>query len=165
MKTAWTIGITIGAIALVTTTFVLMFYRSDNSSIALSEEWTVIDVADGNSITVRRTDGSQLSVELCGIEGELGQSWVNEAKNKLRKLVAAADNQVLIIPVAKDSQGRTIAEVMAYGEGEADISFEEELLKSGLAKTYNSGVTCPNQLAFEQAQNMGKASKVGMWSH
>nr|WP_322712681.1 thermonuclease family protein [Nostoc sp. ChiSLP03a]MDZ8213903.1 thermonuclease family protein [Nostoc sp. ChiSLP03a] len=49
----------------------------------------------------------------------------------------------------KDNDGRTVAEVMAYGKGEAEISFQEELLKNGLARTRNSGVECPNQLAFE----------------
>jgi hypothetical protein len=37
----------------------------------------------------------------------------------LLKLVAAADNQLIIIPVEKDNQGRTVVEVRAYGKGEA----------------------------------------------
>jgi hypothetical protein len=32
-------------------------------------------------------------------------------------LIAAAENQMMIIPVAKDSDGRTVAEVMAHGTG------------------------------------------------
>lgn len=88
----------------------------------------------------------------------------NEAKDKLLKLVAAADNQVMIIPVGKDSDGRTVAEVMTHGQGEAEISFQEEMLKSGLAKTRLGGVECPNQLAFKQAQKIAIASKTGMWS-
>ncbi|MEH2035697.1 MAG: thermonuclease family protein [Nostoc sp.] len=87
-----------------------------------------------------------------------------EAKQKLLKLVAAADNQLMIIPVGKDLKGRTVAEVMAYGKGEADISFQEELLKDGLAKTRKSGVVCPNQLGFEKAQEIAIASKTGVWS-
>ncbi|MEH2083267.1 MAG: thermonuclease family protein [Nostoc sp.] len=45
------------------------------------------------------------------------------------------ENQVMVIPAGKDKQGRTVAEVMVYGQGEAEISFQEELLKSGLART------------------------------
>ena len=58
----------------------------------------------------------------------------------------------------------TVAEVMAQGQGEAEISFQEELLKSGLAKTRLGGLECPNQIAFEQAQKIAIASKTGVWS-
>ncbi|MDZ7955681.1 thermonuclease family protein [Nostoc sp. DedQUE09] len=93
-----------------------------------------------------------------------GQPLANEAKQKLQLLIAAADNQLIIIPVDKDKQGRTIAEVMAYGKDEVDISFQEELLKDGLAKMRKSGMKCPNHLAFEQAVNIAKASNLGVWS-
>nr|WP_322711458.1 thermonuclease family protein [Nostoc sp. ChiSLP03a]MDZ8212684.1 thermonuclease family protein [Nostoc sp. ChiSLP03a] len=69
-------------------------------------------------------------------------------QNRNELLLIAADKQLLIIPVAKDSDGRTVAEVMVRGQGEAEISFQEELLKSGLAKTRLGGVECPNQIAF-----------------
>lgn len=64
----------------------------------------------------------------------------SEAKDKLLKLVGAAENQLMIIPVAKDSYGRTVAEVMARGQGDTEISFQEELLKIGLAKTRLGGI-------------------------
>ncbi|MBN3957814.1 thermonuclease family protein [Nostoc sp. NMS8] len=149
----------------------MIFQRTNQPSIPLTEEWIATQVIDGDSITVRQTDGSQIEVELCGIDapqvkqGEVpAQAFSNEAKDKLLKLVAAADNQVMIIPVAKDSDGRTVAEVMAHGQGEAEISFQEEMLKSGLAKTRLGEVECPNQIAFENAQRIAIASKTGVWS-
>ncbi|MCC5632576.1 hypothetical protein LC613_33740 [Nostoc sphaeroides CHAB 2801] len=77
-------------------------------------------------------------------------------KQKINELllVAAADNQLMIVPVVKDSDGLTVAEVVAHGQGEAEISFQEELLKSGLAKTRLGEVECPNQIAFENAQRI-----------
>lgn len=39
---------------------ILIFYRNNNSSIALSERWIVTDVANGDTLTVRQTDGSQM---------------------------------------------------------------------------------------------------------
>jgi Staphylococcal nuclease homologue len=48
-------------------------------------------------------------------------------------------------------------------EAALKASFQEELLKNGLAKTRKSEVKCPNQLAFEQAQKMAIASKAGVW--
>ncbi|WP_242062428.1 thermonuclease family protein [Nostoc punctiforme] len=130
-------------------------------SIALTEEWAVVEVTDAQTMTLRQTDGNQMQVRLCGIDAsELG----NKAKDKLRSLVATNDNQVMVIPVGKDEQGRTIAEVMVYGQGEAEISFQEELLKSGLARTQQGDVECPNQIAFENAQRLAIASNVGVWS-
>ncbi len=149
---------------------IFIFQKTNNSSIALSEQWIVSDVADGDTLTVRQTDGSQMQVQLCGIDvPELiqgkpsTQALANEAFKKLRSLVATADNQVIIIPVRKDSEGRTIAEVMAYGKNDMEISFQEELLKNGLAKIHESGIKCPNHSTFEQAQKIAIASKAGMW--
>lgn len=171
MKPSWRTGIILTAIAGATITTILIFQKTNKPSIALTEEWIATQVADGDSITVRQTDGSQMSVELCGIDApELAQgkdprqALAHEAKQKLLKLIAATDNQLMIIPVEKDNQGRTIAEVMVYGKGEAEISLQEELLKDGLAKTRKSGVECPNYLAFEKAQDIAKASKLGVWS-
>lgn len=171
MKPLWRTSIILTAIAGAIITTILIFQRTKQPSIALTEEWIATQVADGDSITVRQTYGSQMLVELCGIDapevkqGEAPrQALANEAKQKLLKLVADADNQLIIIPVEKDNQGRTVAEVMAYGKGGTDISFQEELLKDGLAKMRKSGVECPNHLAFEHAADIAKASHIGVWS-
>jgi endonuclease YncB( thermonuclease family) len=137
----------------------LIIFQVNQPTTPITEEWTVIDVVDGDRLTLRQTDGKQINVRLCGIVAVLN----NPAKEKLISLVKAAENQVMIIPVEKDSDGYTVAEVMANGKGEVDISFGEELLKSGLAKVRKSGVECPNQLSFEQAQKIGIATKVGVW--
>ncbi|ACC85048.1 thermonuclease family protein [Nostoc punctiforme] len=171
MKPLWKTLVILTAIAGATIIAISIFQRTNQPSIALTEEWIATQVADGDSITVRQTDGSQMSVELCGIDapemkqGEVpAQALSNKAKQKLLKLAAAANNQLMIIPVAKDSDGRTVAEVMARGESDTEISFQEELLKSGLAKTRLGGVECPNQIAFENAQRLAIASKTGVWS-
>uniref|UniRef100_A0A8J7A0S8 Thermonuclease family protein n=1 Tax=Desmonostoc muscorum LEGE 12446 TaxID=1828758 RepID=A0A8J7A0S8_DESMC len=149
---------------------ILIFQKTNQPSIALSQEWTATQVTDGDSITVRQTDGSQMEVELCGINAPevrhdkaTGQPFGNKAKQKLRSLVATNDSQVMVIPVGKDEQGRTVGEVMVYAQGEAEISFQEELLKSGLARTQQGEVECPNQIAFENAQRLAIASKAGIW--
>ncbi|MBE8966894.1 thermonuclease family protein [Nostocales cyanobacterium LEGE 12452] len=171
MKPLWRTAIILTAIAGAIITATLIFQRTNQPSIALTEEWIATQVAGGDSIIVRQIDGSQIEVELCGIDapelkqGETpGQPLANEAKQKLQLLVTAADKQLMVIPVEKDNKGLTVAEVMAYGKGETDISFQEELLKDGLAKMRKSGMECPNHLAFEQAQKIAKASKVGVWS-
>jgi endonuclease YncB( thermonuclease family) len=113
-----------------------------------------------------------MQVRLCGIDASQLQhsqtpiqTFDSQAKEKLRSLVAAADNQVMIIPVAKDSDGRTVAEVMmSAGKDDIEVSFQEEILKSGLASYRKSGDNCPNNLAFEKAEKLAIASKAGVWS-
>ncbi|MEH2271837.1 MAG: thermonuclease family protein [Nostoc sp.] len=129
MKPSWRTGIILTAIAGATISAISIFQRTNQPSIALTEEWIATQVANGDSITVRQTDGSQIEIELCGIDapevkqGEVpAQALSNEAKDKLLNLIAAADNQLMIVPVAKDSDGRTIAEVMAHGQDEAEIT-------------------------------------------
>ncbi|MBD2596019.1 thermonuclease family protein [Nostoc spongiaeforme FACHB-130] len=161
MNLLWKTGIIFSVIAL-GSTIIWIVHSQNNSPIAFAEEWVVIEVTDGESMTVRQTDGHQMPVRLCGIDAA-GQALSNQAKEKLRSLVAINDNQVMIIPVQKDSNGKTMAEVMAYGKGGVEVSFQEELLKHGLAITRQFNVECPNQLAFENAQKMAVALKVGVW--
>ncbi|OUL32368.1 thermonuclease family protein [Nostoc sp. 106C] len=170
MKSSQRILMILAALIGTTSIAIFIFQTTNNSSIALSEQWIVTDVVDGNTLTVRQTDGSQMQVQLCGIDvlevkqdKALGQPLANEAKQKLQSLVAAADSQVIIIPVQKNSEGRTVAEVMAHGKDDMEISFQEEILKSGLAKIHESGIKCPNHSAFEQAQKLAIASKAGIW--
>ncbi|MHC5748886.1 MAG: hypothetical protein ACYTXT_45065 [Nostoc sp.] len=46
----------------------MIFQKTNQPSIAFTEEWITTQVADGDSMTVRQTDGSQMEVELCGID-------------------------------------------------------------------------------------------------
>lgn len=161
--------ITLGAIAGVSTIAIFIFH-TDQPSIALTERWIVTDIIDGDTLTVRQTDGSEMQVRLCGIDTPQLQhsqtpiqTFDSQAKKKLRLLVAAADNQVMIIPVEKDSDGRTVAEVMTTGKDDIEVSFQEEILKSGLAYYRKSGDNCPNNLAFENAQKLAISSKTGVW--
>nr|WP_322715147.1 hypothetical protein [Nostoc sp. ChiSLP03a]MDZ8216462.1 hypothetical protein [Nostoc sp. ChiSLP03a] len=68
MKPLWRTAIILTAIAGAIITAILIFQKTKQPSIALTEEWTAKQVIDGDSITVRQTDGSQMSVKLCGID-------------------------------------------------------------------------------------------------
>ncbi|MBD0265343.1 MAG: hypothetical protein ICV78_22270 [Tolypothrix sp. Co-bin9] len=68
MKPLWRTAIILTAIAGAIITAILIFQRTNQPSIALTQEWIATQVADGDSITVRQTDGSQIEVELCGID-------------------------------------------------------------------------------------------------
>ncbi|WP_375515338.1 hypothetical protein [uncultured Nostoc sp.] len=68
MKRLWRTAIILTAIAGGIITAILIFQRTNQPSITLTEEWIATQVIDGDNITVRQTDGSQMSVELCGID-------------------------------------------------------------------------------------------------
>lgn len=141
-------------------------------AMALSENWTVASVADGDTITVRRGN-ERKKIRFCGIDSPEvkhgkapGQPFGNEARNKLRSLVTLAKNQVMIIPVETDRYGRTVAEVMADVSGPwgNEMSFQEEMLKGGFAYYYKQYASnCPNHSAFAKAEEIAKGSKAGVW--
>jgi endonuclease YncB( thermonuclease family) len=53
---------------------------------------------------------------------------------------------------------------MTTGKDDIEVSFQEEILKSGLAYYRKSGDNCPNNLAFEKAEKLAFSSKTGVWS-
>ncbi|MEH2057602.1 MAG: hypothetical protein V7K97_15840 [Nostoc sp.] len=53
MKPSWRTGIILTAIAGAIITAILIFQRTNQPSIALTEEWIATQVADGESIIVR----------------------------------------------------------------------------------------------------------------
>lgn len=73
-------------------------------------------------------------------------------------------SKAIVIPVEKDTDGRTVAEVMSAGKDGIEVSFQEEMLKSGMAYYRKSAANCPNHLAFEKAEKLAIASKTGVWS-
>jgi micrococcal nuclease len=139
----------------------------------LTEQWTVIKVSDGDTMTVRQTTGQEMKIRLACIDApeipdgnQPGQPLGEESKVKLQSLVAAADNQVMVIPIEKDKYGRTVAEIMSAGKNGIEVSFQEEMLKSGMAYLYRQYLKkCFNASAFEQAQKIAIASRAGVWNN
>ncbi|MBD2458408.1 thermonuclease family protein [Nostoc sp. FACHB-87] len=156
----------IAAVALSPKTKSLVEAAADSTSPSMSEQWTVASVADGDTITVKRGNETK-KIRFCGIDApEKAQAMGKESKEKLRSLVALAKNQVIIIPVETDRYGRTVAEVMASVSGDwgIEMSFQEEMLKSGMARIYPAFVDkCPNKEAFKQAEKIGKSKRLGVW--
>jgi endonuclease YncB( thermonuclease family) len=183
MKPVFTNFLTLGAIASVIGVAAILSPRTKSlveaaadftspGTIPLSEYWEVVSVADGDTITVKR-DGESKKIRFCGIDApevqhgkQPGQPFGDEAREKLRSLISLAKNQVIIIPVEFDRYGRTVAEVMASVSGEwgIEMSFQEEMLKSGSAYYYKQYASnCPNHDAFAKAQELAIANRVGVW--
>lgn len=100
-------------------------------SLAFAWPATVVDVHDGDTITVRRDDGTQHRVRLYGIDApELAQPGGTEARDHLRALLASAT--VDVRPVATDRYGRTVARVH---RGDSDIN--RAMIVAGHAWVYS----------------------------
>ncbi|MBE9193593.1 thermonuclease family protein [Gloeocapsopsis crepidinum LEGE 06123] len=101
-----------------------------------SEEYQVINIHDGDTLTVQGNWGKQ-KIRLCGIDApELDQPLGYESRDFARSLVASAGNNIILMPIEKDRYGRTVAEVFVALKDGQEKSLQEELLKSGLANSY-----------------------------
>lgn len=138
--------------------------NTDNPAMAISEEWQVIRVSDGDTIVVRQTDGREKKLRLCGIDApEKIQPLGKESKANLQRLVDEADKTVMVTEIESDRYGRTVAEVFSSKNG-VEKSLNEEQLSSGLAIVYPAYVKkCPNGDVFVRTQEIAKNKRLGVW--
>lgn len=139
-----------------------------------SEFWDVVKVSDGDTITVR-SNGKEDRIRFCGIDapevshdGKLGQPFGNESREKLRSLISAAGNQVIVYPAERDRYGRLVAEVfVSAGKGTEEEKFlNYEMVRAGMAYHYAKySDRCPNGKDFlVQAEQEAQAKRLGVWS-
>ncbi|MCP6760098.1 MAG: hypothetical protein NHB32_15395 [Fischerella sp. CENA71] len=98
------------AIAVLGRIGIWIFHSMSNSSMALTEQWAVLEVSDGENMTVRQTNGNQMQVRLCGIDvlnvkqdKASGQALGNKAKEKLRSLRHKGANKLASAVEARSS--------------------------------------------------------------
>ncbi|KOP23047.1 hypothetical protein AMR41_28225 [Hapalosiphon sp. MRB220] len=135
-------------------------------SIPMSENWTVVSVADGDTITVKR--GSETTkIRFCGIDAnESQQEGGQEAKAYLKTLLEKSGNTVMVSPVTTDRYKRTVAEVFIAVGNDQELFIQEEMLKAGMARVYPQFVSsCPNKDAILKAQEIGKQNRAGVWAN
>ena len=138
-----------------------------------SESWRVVKVSDGDTITVVR--GSQKEkIRFCGIDAnESKQEGGREATSYLRSLIDKGNGTVTISPIEKDRYGRTVAELFVKPrpgtpgyQPEEEIFLNGEMVRAGFGRVYPAFVTnCPNKEVLEQAEEMAKAQRVGVWGN
>ena len=138
----------------------------------LSENWTVISVADGDTITVKRENETK-KIRFCGIDAvEKQQKLGLQAKSYLQSLIDKGDGTVTITPIEQDRYGRTVAEVFVKPrpgtpgyQSEEEIFLNGDMVRAGFARHYTrySG-NCPNKVVIEQSEKMAIASKAGVWN-
>ncbi|TBR56395.1 hypothetical protein B4U84_30080 [Westiellopsis prolifica IICB1] len=135
-------------------------------AVAMSENWEVVSVADGDTITVKR--GSETTkIRFCGIDAnESQQEGGQEAKAYLKTLLEKSGNTVMVSPVTTDRYKRTVAEVFIAVGNDQELFIQEEMLKAGMARVYPQFVSsCPNKDAILKAQEIGKQNRAGVWAN
>ena len=120
----------------------------------------VINVADGDTITVVNLKGQQLRVSLAGIDApERGQQFFKQSTAHLTKLVRR--QKVLILWHNKDRYGRMVGVVILNGR---DINLEQ--IRAGCAwwdREYTKEQSAGDQMDYEQAEKAAQAQRLGLW--
>lgn len=130
------------------------------STPALSEVITgmVVNIADGDTITILDSSKNQHKIRLFGIDApEKAQPFGNAAKKFTSSLAASKIAKVIVYDT--DRYGRSVGVVIVDGK-----NVNQSLIKEGLAwqyRTYCKKDFCRDWL---QAEKIAQISKVGLWA-
>ena len=124
-------------------------------------EGKVVGISDGDTITVLDSSNTQHKIRVAGIDApEKSQDFGNRSKEHLSDLVFG---KTVYIPESKiDKYGRTVSRVMI---GNTDAGLEQ--IKAGMAwhyKRYEIEQSSADRTSYSSAENLAKASKIGLWS-
>jgi endonuclease YncB( thermonuclease family) len=125
-----------------------------------AETWSVVRVADGDTITAR-LGGREERIRFACIDApESDQPLGAESGRRLQQLIDQAGGQVDLVVTDSDRYGRLIAEVYASG------SFAQEVLVSeGLAWSYRRyHANCPSADRINQVEAIAQQQQVGVFS-
>ena len=120
----------------------------------------VINVADGDTITVLDDTHTQHKIRLTGIDApEKRQAFGNVSKQSLAEQVAG--QSVAVEWVKVDKYGRKLGKVLLAGQ---DANLEQ--VKRGLAwhyKQYQREQSPTDQQSYAAAEIEARAAKLGLW--
>lgn len=132
----------------------------------MTEPFKVINISDGDTITVVNTQGTKLKLRFCGIDApERSQSLGKDATQYLKKLIQESGSEVMVSEIERDRYGRTVAEIFTLLNDGREKFLNEEMVRSGFAYHYKRySARCPNKSAIENAEVIARSQKVGVWS-
>jgi len=121
----------------------------------------VIQVADGDTITILDSTNQQLKIRLGGIDApEKAQAFGQRSKEYLSGLVQG--QQVIVETSKKDKYGRHVGHVLLNGQ---DVNLEQ--LRAGLAwyyREYERELTPDLRKNYAMAEAEAKEARMGLWS-
>ena len=149
-----------------------VIYVPQERQLPQSEEWEVVKITDGDTITVRRGERKE-KIRFCGVDAmEADQKLGSQATDYLRSLIGLGDGTVMITPIEKDRYERTVAELFMKPrpgtpgyQPEEEIFLNSEMVEAGLSYHYAKySERCPNRDAIIKAEAIARSKHVGVWS-
>ncbi|MEG4347134.1 thermonuclease family protein [Microcoleus sp. A003_D6] len=119
----------------------------------------IVSVGDGDTITIKTSNGN-ITVRLACIDApERNQSGGKEAAQRLTAILPKGMS-VKVTPVDKDQYGRTVGIVVTTQ------NINQQLVQEGLAWVYEAYINKCQNIAtpLRQAQKVAKEKRVGLWS-
>lgn len=127
-------------------------------SLAGTLEGKIVNVADGDTVTILTDDRQQVKVRLYGIDcPERRQAFGGRATDYTRK--ALAGRRVSVEAIDRDRYGRTVGIVQEEGRE----SINEQLLKAGLAWVYVRYCKIPKCRQWRQLEENARTNRKGLW--
>jgi endonuclease YncB( thermonuclease family)/methylphosphotriester-DNA--protein-cysteine methyltransferase len=130
------------------------------NKVQLVIEGKVINVHDGDTITVLDKDNKKFHIRLQGIDApELKQEFGSVSQQNLSRMVL--DKQVTIVWTKVDKYRRTVGTIMLDGK---DVNIEQ--VKAGLAwhfKKYQDEQEPQDRVTYAKAEEAARAAKLGLW--
>ncbi len=129
-------------------------------------QWaTVVEVADGDTITVRLDNGSVETVRYLGIDAPAtsGECFGREAAAKNAELVSGRRVALQFGVRQRDQDQRLLRYVWVTGESGPMRMVNVELLRAGVAAGSSSPPDAPYQQAFLRAEEEARTAKRGLW--
>jgi endonuclease YncB( thermonuclease family)/methylphosphotriester-DNA--protein-cysteine methyltransferase len=130
------------------------------NSIQLVIEGKVINVHDGDTITVLDQNNKKFHIRLQGIDApELKQEFGSVSQQNLSRMVLG--KQVTIVWTKVDKYRRTVGTIRLAGQ---DINIEQ--VKAGMAwhfKKYEDEQEPQDRVTYAAAEQQARAGKLGLW--
>ena len=121
----------------------------------------VVKVADGDTITLKKTDGQTIRIRFLGIDApEHDQAGGPASKAHLESLVAGRNVTVRYRNL--DQYGRTVGKVLVDGK---DINLSQ--LQTGNAwfyRSYQKSMFPEDRPIYEAAEEKARSEHIGLWS-
>ncbi|HEX8845423.1 MAG TPA: thermonuclease family protein [Pyrinomonadaceae bacterium] len=134
--------------------------QPQSNTVQLVIEGKVINVHDGDTVTVLDRDNKKFHIRLQGIDApELKQAYGSASQKNLERMVMG--RQVSIVWTKVDKYRRTVGTIMLDGR---DINIEQ--VKAGLAwhfKKYSDEQEPKDRVTYAKAEEEARASKLGLW--
>ena len=140
--------------------FVLLNFVVSGVSAETILDGRVVEVADGDTLTVLDAQKKQHTIRLLGIDApEKAQPFGQKSKESLSGL--AFQKQVQVRSSKQDRYGRTVGQVFV---GNMDVCLEQ--VKLGMAwhyKTYQREQSPEDRVLYDRAESQAREQRVGLW--